>query len=79
MDEFTVGAFVNRDEPIPVVEVDASAPGSYADDDAPLHDEGDGPRAREGKRARLRAALKGGLHGKSPEAGPSMQDRLLEK
>ncbi|RDW82145.1 integral peroxisomal membrane peroxin [Coleophoma cylindrospora] len=76
MDELTADAFVNRDDPIPVMDVDASAASTpRADDDAPA----DGQQAKAGKRARLRAALGGSFSGKAPEAGPSMQDRLMEK
>jgi hypothetical protein len=69
MDEFTVDAFVNRDEPIPVISFDSR-------DD--LSDEADEPSDIERKHDRLRR------HGKNIKdnvrsTGTSMQDRILEK
>ncbi len=69
MDDFTVDAFVNRDEPIPVITFDSR-------DD--LSDAADEPSDTERKRDRLRK------HGKNMKdnvrsAGTSMQDRILEK
>ncbi|TAQ87837.1 hypothetical protein B7494_g3851 [Chlorociboria aeruginascens] len=79
MDEFTVDAFVNRDEPIPVVNLDPV-------EDLP--DENDsiyGVEPKEGKRRRLKnagSALKDNMRkaqGRASDARSSMQDRLLEK
>jgi hypothetical protein len=69
MDEFTVDAFANRDEPIPVL--------SFGHEDD-LSDEGDGLSSPGRKRDILRR------HGKSLKenlrsTGSSMQDRILEK
>lgn len=76
MDEFTVDAFVNRDDPIPVISFD------QADD---LSDEAEVPSTPERKGDKLLQHgknLKENLrnaHGKVSETGSSMQDRLLEK
>ena len=74
MDEFTADAFVNREEPIPVIAV--------AGNDAP-------PSEPKGKRERLNETLKGTssklkdkLHEHGPgskEYGQSLQDRLFTK
>lgn len=77
MDEFTADAFVNRDEPIPII--DLEPPQDLSDDE-----ERDDGGHKEGKRERFRSkasALKNNLRGSSgkAEGGPSMQDRLLEK
>ena len=74
MDEFTVDAFVNRDEPIPVITFDPTE--DLSDDD---------PAQPERKRDRLRrhaSNMKENVRkaqGKVAETGTSMQDRLLEK
>ena len=71
MDEFTVDAFVNRDEPIPILVVDADLSDSLSD--------------RERTRDRLKAQGKTikdsfkKVQGKASDTGSSMQDRLLEK
>jgi hypothetical protein len=75
MDEFTVDAFVDRDEPIPVVVLDPAD--DLSADDSPFE--------RERKRDRLKQHgrnIKENLrkvHGKAAETGSGMQDRLLEK
>jgi len=75
MDEFTVDAFVNRDEPIPVVQLD------HQDD---LSEEADGS-SDERKRDRLKQHGRNikenikKVHDKAADRGSSMQDRLLEK
>ena len=77
MDEFTVDAFVNRDEPIPVATFD---PGEGLSDEMC-----DDPAQPERKRDRLRrhtSNMKENVRkaqGKVAETGSSMQDRLLEK
>lgn len=70
MDEFTVNAFANRDEAIPLISFDA-------EDD--LSDEVEGDPSEP---ARKRDIFKG--HGKNKKenirsTGTSMQDRILEK
>ena len=77
MDEFTADAFVNRDEPIPVVVLDP------ADD---LSDEALGdPTQPERKRDQMRrhaSNMKENVRkaqGKVSETGASMQNQLLEK
>lgn len=76
MDEFTVDAFVNRDDPIPVISFDQT-------DD--LSDEAEVPSTPERKRDKLLQHGKNlkdnfrNAHGKASETGSSMQDRLLEK
>lgn len=75
MDEFTADAFVNRDDPIPVISFDIN-------DD--LSDEAE-PEPPERKRDKLLQHGKNlkdnfmNVQGKAPETGSSMQDRLLEK
>lgn len=79
MDEFTADAFVNRDEPVPVI-----APVALQGKDAPSSD------APKGKRERLKdslavptAKLKGKLQetgwSSSKDYGYSLQDRLFTK
>jgi hypothetical protein len=76
MDEFTVDAFVNRDEPIPVISFDQT-------DD--LSDEAEVPATPERKRDKFLQHGKNlkdnfrNAQGKASETGSSMQDRLLEK
>lgn len=77
MDEFTVDAFVNRDDPIPVISFDPQNE---------LSDEAEGP-AEDTERTRDRLMRHGKnlkenmrkVTGKGAEAGTSMQDRILEK
>lgn len=75
MDEFTSDAFVNRDDPIPVVQLDLQ-------DD--LSEEGGGS-SDERKRHRLREHGRNikenfkKVHEKASDRGSSMQDRLFEK
>ena len=79
MDEFTVDAFVNRDDPVPVVALDQH--GDFSGDE-----EGDA-ESRSGTRRKLRDHLSKSnmtdrfrkATGKPAEPGRSMQDRLLEK
>ena len=77
MDEFTVDAFVNRDEPIPVGVLD---PADNLSDEVL-----DDPTQPERKRDRLRrhaSNMKENVRkaqGKVSETGTSMQDRLLDK
>jgi hypothetical protein len=77
MDEFTADAFVNRDEPIPLLVVEPAEPAEPSDFDTPSE--------RERKRDRLKThgkSFKENLRkaqGKATETGSSMQDRLLEK
>lgn len=70
MEEFTINAFANRDEAIPLISFD---------DEDDLSDEVDGGAAET---TRKRDIFKG--HGKNKKenirpAGASMQDRILEK
>lgn len=73
MDEFTIDAFVNRDDPIPVISFD---PQNDLSDEA-----NDSASDSERKRDRLKK------HGKNLKEnirnvtgkGSSMQDRILEK
>lgn len=70
MDEFTADAFANRDDPIPVMQIDPH-------DDLSEGEESPTERTRE----RLRKHVKNfndHLRKKS-EPGFSMQDRLMEK
>ncbi|TVY50656.1 Peroxisomal membrane protein PEX29 [Lachnellula cervina] len=75
MDEFTSDAFVNRDDPIPVVQLDLQ-------DD--LSEEGGGS-SDERKKHRLREHGRNikenfkKVHEKASDRGSSMQDRLFEK
>jgi hypothetical protein len=79
MDEFTVDAFVNRDDPIPVISFDIN-------DD--LSDEAESEPATTEKERKRDKLLQHGknlkdnfrnVQGKASETGSSMQDRLLEK
>ena len=79
MDEFTADAFVNRDEPVPIVNLESTEDLSEEEYDDTTH------VSPERKRDRLRrhaANMKGNVRkvqGKSAETGSSIQDRLLEK
>lgn len=71
MDEFTVDALVNRDDPIPVVVLDHD-----------LSEEGEGDGAQDRKRDRLKAHtsnMKENIRKKTADTGSSIQDRLLDK
>lgn len=71
MDEFTADAFVNRDEPIPVVVLDHE-----------VSDEVESDGQTERKRDRFKkhtTSMKENIRKKTVETGSSMQDRLLEK
>lgn len=73
MDEFTANAFVNREEPIPVVTVN----NEYSEDG-----ESDGQADSNRKRDRLKkhtSNLKENIWKRTTESGSSVQDRLLEK
>jgi hypothetical protein len=75
MDEFTVDAFVNRDDPIPVISFDTN---DDLSDDAELAT----PGRKRDKLLQHGKNLKDNfrnVQGKAPETGSSMQDRLLEK
>ena len=83
MDEFTADAFVNRDDPIPVIVFDGQDDlSNYADNDTPPASISEGSM-KEGKRQRLRKHLsRQNIKEKvsrAHEAGSSMQDRMLEK
>lgn len=79
MDEFTADAFVNRDDPIPVIRFD------YTDDLNDDVEETIGVSKKEGARERLRrhkSELKENFkkaHSKASETSATVQDRLLEK
>jgi len=76
MDEFTVDAFVNRGDPIPVI--------SFDENDE-LSDEAEPSTPDQRKRDKLLQKGKNlkdnfrNTQGKVSDAGSSMQDRLLEK
>ena len=76
MDEFTVDAFVNRDEPIPVISFDRH--------DNLSETESVGQEEKDAQRRGLRRGLKDRFHRATNSSGTgsegvSMQDRLLEK
>jgi hypothetical protein len=76
MDEFTVDAFVNRDDPIPVISFDPVEDLSDEVEDPPAATE------RDRKRDRLKKHVKDNIQkarGKAAETGTGMQDRLMEK
>jgi hypothetical protein len=75
MDEFTVDAFVNRDEPIPVVVLDPQDDASEEADAS--SDERRGGRLRQHGR-NIKENIKKAQE-KASDRGSSMQDRLLEK
>jgi hypothetical protein len=80
MDEFTVDAFVNRDDPVPVITFERDE--DFSGDEGEMEVD-----PRDGKRRGLKKHLsKSNLKdrfrkvtGKSSESGTSIQDRLLEK
>ncbi|KAM3074563.1 Peroxisome size and maintenance regulator [Clarireedia jacksonii] len=82
MDEFTVDAFVNRDDPVPVIRIDPAD--GHADELESLPDNND-PTQKEGARQRFRrhqSALKENIkkaQDKASATSASVQDRLLEK
>jgi len=86
MDEYTADAFVNRDDPIPVIVFDGHDNQHDLSDDAdngtPSASRSEGS-VKEGKRHRLRKHLsRQNIKEKvsrAHEAGSSMQDRMLEK
>jgi hypothetical protein len=82
MDEFTVDAFINRNDPIPAIRIDPAD--EHADELDSLPDNND-PTQREGARQRFRrhrSALKENIkkaQDRASETSASVQDRLLEK
>lgn len=77
MDEYTADAFVNRDEPVPILTI--------PNDEVASATSSDNEHA-ESKRSRLKKELSGSklkekLHdaGKRHESGNSLQDRLFTK
>lgn len=77
MDEFTVDAFVNRDEPIPVISFDPAE--DLSDEE---YNDGTQPERKRDRLWRHAANMKENVRkvqGKTAETGSSMQDRLLEK
>lgn len=77
MDEFTADAFVNRDEPIPVVILD---PADDLSDEE--YDDGTQPERKRDRLWRHASNMKENIRkaqGKVTETGSSVQDRLLEK
>lgn len=76
MDEFTADAFVNRDDPIPVISFEAR---EYFSDDGDDASDVDHKRDRIRRRGKdVKENTKKG-HQRASETGSSMQDRLLEK
>ena len=72
MDEFTADAFVNRDEPVPVLAV--SGTGSLSPDPDSKHS-----RLKESlSNSKLKEKLQDGIASRS-DTGFSLQDRLLTK
>jgi len=74
-----VDAFVNKDDPVPVISLDRS--GEFSGDDEEIEVE-----SNDGKRLSLNEHLKSNIKdkfrkatGKGSESGTSIQDRLLEK
>ncbi len=80
MDEFTADAFVNRDDPIPIITFDRTE--DFSDEEGQIEVEGKDGR-RQGLRKHLsKSNIKDKIRkatGKTSESGTSMQDRLLEK
>ncbi|KFZ09974.1 hypothetical protein V502_08389 [Pseudogymnoascus sp. VKM F-4520 (FW-2644)] len=88
MDEYTNGAFANRDGRVPVIRLDSPSSQSEASNDLPGNEnkgKGHSIRSKLGDKARKmvgRAADNKGDNGDKAgkgDKGPSMQDRLLEK
>jgi hypothetical protein len=77
MDEFTVDAFVNRDDPIPVISFEPSEDLSDEAEQSPS-----GPERKRDRFKQHGKTLKENLkkaQGKATETGSSVQDRLIEK
>ncbi|KAL5350087.1 Peroxisome size and maintenance regulator [Pseudogymnoascus australis] len=88
MDEYTNGAFVNRDGRVPVIRLDSPSSQSEASHDLPGNEnkgKGHSIRSKLGDRARKMVGRAGDNKGDNGDKagkgdkGPSMQDRLLEK
>lgn len=80
MDEFTVDAFVNRDEPVPVLSFDDAAKPTENEEDVEADLKSGKNKASQSRFSRQN--IKDKVHrvtGKTTQAGPSIQDRLLEK
>lgn len=80
MDEFTVDAFVNRDDPIPLILFGGNSE-STGDEGEIEADSNDGKK-RGPKKHLSKSNLKDKFRkatGKSSESSTSIQDRLLEK
>ena len=80
MNEFTADAFLNRDDPVPVISFDRA--GDLSGDEGEMEvDSNDGNR-RGLKNHLSKSTIKDRFRkatGKSSESGTSLQDRLLEK
>jgi len=76
MDEFTVDAFVNRDDPIPVISFDAAEDLSDEVDDVSDVDRKRDRFRRRGKDVKENIKK---VQQRASETGSSIQDRLLEK
>jgi hypothetical protein len=80
MDEFTVDAFVNRDDPIPVIPFDRA--GEFEGDEGEMEVDSNHGARRDLKSHLSKSNIKDKFRkatGKSSESGASIQDRLLEK
>lgn len=77
MDDFAIDAFVNRDDPIPVISFDQQ--NDLSDEGPPSDTERTRDRLmRHGKNLKDNMRKVTGS-GKAAEPGSSMQDRILEK
>ncbi|RAL61304.1 hypothetical protein DID88_009440 [Monilinia fructigena] len=79
MDEFTAGAFANRDDPIPVIRLNTTHDfnDEVEDTNEPPHKEGARERLRRHK-SELKENIRK-AHNKASETSATVQDRLLEK
>ena len=75
MDEFTADAFINRDEPIPVVKLEASDDAYGSEDGRGGHEQSKKDRIKKHTTSMRESIWLGG----HSEGRPSMQDRLMEK
>jgi hypothetical protein len=80
MNEFTADAFVNRDDPVPVISFDRA--GEFSGDEGEMEADSNYDKKRGLKIHLTKSTIKDKFRkatGRSSEAGTSIQDRLLEK
>lgn len=76
MDEFTADAFVNRDDPVPVISLDRA--GEFSGDEGEMEVGSNDGKKKHLSKSNIKDKFRKAT-GKSSESGTSIQDRLLEK